>query len=212
KEAVRRIARALDVDPREAGFAGLKDRHAVTRQWASFLFGDPARLEGADIEGVVVLEASRHRNKLRTGHLAANRFDLFVRGASAEQAPEARARLEIRARRGVPAYFGEQRFGRGGANLEAAHRWLVGGGRAPRDRFQKKLLVSTLQAAIFNELCAERVREGTLDGAIEGDLMRKEETGGLFVSESVEVRSEEHTSELQSRENLVCRLLLEKKQ
>src|SRR5690606_41329465 len=29
--------------------------------------------------------------------------------------------------------------------------------------------------------------------------------------EDVEVRSEEHTSELQSRENLVCRLLLEKK-
>src|SRR5690606_41922226 len=27
----------------------------------------------------------------------------------------------------------------------------------------------------------------------------------------VEIRSEEHTSELQSRENLVCRLLLEKK-
>ncbi len=190
KEAVRRIARALDVDPREAGFAGMKDRHAVTRQWASFLFGDAARLEAADIEGVKVLEASRHRNKLRTGHLAANRFDLFVRGASGDSAGDARARLETLARRGVPAYYGEQRFGRDGANLEAAHRWLVEGGRAPRDRFQKKLLVSTLQAAIFNELCAERVLEGTMDGAIEGDLLRKEETGGLFVSEALEVDRE----------------------
>src|SRR6266511_5906331 len=29
--------------------------------------------------------------------------------------------------------------------------------------------------------------------------------------QAIELRSEEHTSELQSRENLVCRLLLEKK-
>src|SRR5207302_5472595 len=33
----------------------------------------------------------------------------------------------------------------------------------------------------------------------------------LFASELKALRSEEHTSELQSRENLVCRLLLEKK-
>src|SRR5690606_40795619 len=32
-----------------------------------------------------------------------------------------------------------------------------------------------------------------------------------FLSQSSFLRSEEHTSELQSRENLVCRLLLEKK-
>lgn len=184
-EAVRRIARALDVDPRETGYAGLKDRHAVTRQWASFLFGDPARLEEADIDGVTVLETARHRHKLRTGHLRGNRFILFVRGASGN-VEEAEARLATLARRGVPAYFGEQRFGHGGQNLEDARRWLVEGGRAPRDRFKKKLLVSTLQAALFNELCAERVREGTMDGAIAGDLMRKEETGGLFVSDDVE--------------------------
>src|SRR5690606_40874876 len=32
-----------------------------------------------------------------------------------------------------------------------------------------------------------------------------------IIKESTKYRSEEHTSELQSRENLVCRLLLEKK-
>src|SRR2546421_6361694 len=35
--------------------------------------------------------------------------------------------------------------------------------------------------------------------------------GRLTQETSVEVRSEEHTSELQSRSDLVCRLLLEKK-
>src|SRR5690606_42078212 len=36
-------------------------------------------------------------------------------------------------------------------------------------------------------------------------------TAGVEVSTEMMTRSEEHTSELQSRENLVCRLLLEKK-
>src|SRR5690606_41114768 len=35
--------------------------------------------------------------------------------------------------------------------------------------------------------------------------------GGVITGSGVDARSEEHTSELQSRENLVCRLLLEKK-
>ena len=34
--------------------------------------------------------------------------------------------------------------------------------------------------------------------------------GGKSVGQAVRERSEEHTSELQSRRNLVCRLLLEK--
>ncbi len=180
-EAVRRIARALDADPKQAGFAGLKDRRAVTTQWASFLFGDPARLEGASIEGVRVLEHARHGNKLRTGHLRGNRFDILVRTAEPGDHDRARESLEELERRGVPSYFGEQRFGHD--NLAAARRWILEGGPAPRDRWKRKLYVSALQSAIFNELLAERVRDGSMDGALDGDLMRKEESGGLFVCE-----------------------------
>lgn len=180
-EAVRRLARALDADPKQAGFAGLKDRHAVTTQWASFLFGDPARLEGAAIDGVRVLEHARHGNKLRTGHLRGNRFDILVRSEERGDVERARAHLAELERRGVPSYFGEQRFGHD--NLRAARRWILEGGPPPRDRWKRKLYVSTLQSAIFNELLAERIREGSMDGALDGDLMRKEESGGLFVCE-----------------------------
>lgn len=190
QDLIQAVARTANVRPQDVGAAGMKDKHAITRQWLSL----PATARPPEDwelpEFATLLERSRHRNKLRTGHLRANRFELFVRGAGAEGADEARARLTQLAERGVPAYFGAQRFGRDGANLEAARRWIVEGGRAPRDRFRKKLLVSTLQAALFNELCAERVREGTMDGAIDGDLMRKEETGGLFVCESVEIDRE----------------------
>ncbi|MGF1467481.1 MAG: tRNA pseudouridine(13) synthase TruD [Sandaracinaceae bacterium] len=185
EEAVRRLARALDVPTREAGWAGLKDRRAVTRQWASFLFGDPARLEGASIEGVTVLRAQRHRNKLRTGHLRGNRFTILLRGALATDRAEAQARLADLAVRGVPNAFGPQRFGRHGANRGAARQWLLEGGPAPRKPFQRKLLVSVLQSDLFHRLLRGRMHEGTFASVIEGDLCRREDSGGLFVPEDL---------------------------
>jgi tRNA pseudouridine13 synthase len=85
-------------------------------------------------------------------------------------------------RTGVPAFFGEQRFGRGGATLARARAWIVEGGRGPRAPFERKLLVSALQSSIFNTICAERMRTIGLAGVLDGDLVRKEESGGLFVA------------------------------
>ncbi|MCB9591842.1 MAG: tRNA pseudouridine(13) synthase TruD [Sandaracinaceae bacterium] len=187
-DAVRRIAQALGVDPRAAGWAGLKDRKAITTQWASFERADPAKLD-APIDGVRVLESARHGNKLRTGHLEGNRFDLLLRGAPADRAEDLRATLAELEARGVPAYFGPQRFGRDGSNVGDAVRWLVGGGRPPRDRFKRKLLVSAFQSAMFNQLLAARIDEGTLETALLGDLLQKVGSGGLFGCEDPEVDS-----------------------
>ncbi|MBX3272621.1 MAG: tRNA pseudouridine(13) synthase TruD [Sandaracinaceae bacterium] len=178
-DAVRRIATALGADPRAAGFAGLKDKHAVTTQWASFEGADAARLDAA-IEGVRVIEAARHGNKLRTGHLRGNRFTLLLRGAEPAAEPAARACLDALAARGVPAYFGPQRFGHDGGTLAEGARWIFGG-RRPRDRFRQKLLASAVQSAVFNHVLAARVRDGLLDAALDGDLLQKTDTGGLFL-------------------------------
>lgn len=189
REAVRRIAAALGADPRAAGTAGMKDRHAITTQWASFHRGaaaaaesDAERALSLSIEGVRVLEARPHEHKLRTGHLRGNRFHLRLRGADPSRLADARAVIEALERGGVPAYFGEQRFGRARENLARARAWIVERGRAPRDAFDRKLLVSVLQSELFNALCAARVREGTLGAVIDGDLCRKEESGGMFVA------------------------------
>ena len=186
-EAVRALARALEIDGRDAGYAGLKDKHAVTVQWASFLFGDAEKLGSADLpEGLRVLETARHGNKLRTGHLRGNRFSIRLAGAPESALPLIEARVAQLVRDGVPNFFGGQRFGRGGGNLRDAARWLLDGGRAPRKPFHRKLYVSTLQSALFNELLAERIREGELAGVLEGDLLRKEENGAVFSSEALE--------------------------
>jgi tRNA pseudouridine13 synthase len=182
EQTIRRIAEALAVDPRASGWAGLKDRHAVTTQWASFHRGDPARARALEVPGVRILEAAMHENKLRTGHLEGNRFTLRLRGADPARASDAERVLGELARSGVPAFFGEQRFGRGGSTLSRARAWIVDGGRGPRAPFERKLLVSALQSSIFNVICAERMRTIGLAGILDGDLVRKEESGGLFVA------------------------------
>jgi tRNA pseudouridine13 synthase len=183
--AVKRIASALGVRD-QPGFAGLKDRHARTTQWASFQRADRDAALALAIDGVRVLAAARHGNKLRTGHLRGNRFTLRLRGASAAREADARAVLDSLARSGVPAFFGEQRFGRGGATLARGREWIVDGGRPPRAPFERKLLVSAVQSAIFNELLAARIGSGGLASIVPGDLCRKEDTGGMFVATDLE--------------------------
>ncbi len=111
-EMVARIARALRVSPQAVGYAGLKDAQAVARQWISIdnlHSNEAARLE---LEGVRILQVSRHRNKLKLGHLAGNRFTVRIRGVTRDMLSIAEAVLGELVRRGVPNYFGEQRFGR----------------------------------------------------------------------------------------------------
>ena len=180
-EAVRRIADAIGVDARAAGWAGLKDRRAVTSQCASFHRGDAEADLALDLPGIRVLEAAPHPHKIRTGHLRANRFVIRIRGA--RELDVAGQLIEELARGGAPNYYGEQRFGRERGNLTRARAWLLDGGAPPRDRFERKLIASTLQSEIFNEWLAARVREGELERAVPGDLMRKEDSGGLFVAE-----------------------------
>lgn len=186
-EAMRRLARALGADPRNSGYAGLKDRRAVTRQWASFSLKDDgaARALGDTLEGIRVLDVTRHGNKLRTGHLRANRFELRLREVPLGREGEVAAVLVRLAAEGIPNYYGEQRFGRDAQNVAEARRWIVDGERPPRDAFRRKLLVSSLQSELFNEVLAERLRDGLFAKAVDGDLLRKEDSGGLFTTEDL---------------------------
>ena len=109
--AISRIAQALRINPRAIGYAGLKDAHAVTVQMLSLGDVDPARVRSLELSGIRVLDVSRHTNKLKIGHLRGNRFSVRVRDVSASALPAAQAILDVLERRGVPNYFGEQRFG-----------------------------------------------------------------------------------------------------
>ena len=111
-EALHRLAERLDVSSRDVGYAGMKDAHAVTRQVFSFQGTTPEAVMDADVPGLTVQWAARHGNKLRLGHLAGNRFAVKVRDVDATAVVTLGPVLETIQRRGLPNYFGEQRFGR----------------------------------------------------------------------------------------------------
>lgn len=178
--AITQIARVLKIQPRDVGYAGLKDRHAVTTQSVSLPRVDPERVAAMEIPGLRVLSVSRHRNKLRTGHLKGNRFELRVRdvaGSMGEALERAQAIARIIGPAGVPNYYGEQRFGRDGDNAARAKEWLSGANPGPRDPHQRRFMVSALQSELFNAWLGQRVRDGLIDSYVEGDLAARGPSG-----------------------------------
>ena len=185
REVVRSLALALGVGERDAGYAGLKDRAAVTSQWLSFPVArdpDPASLAG---DGYRVLSASRHQNKLRPGHARGNAFEVAVRGGGLAAAQACAAAL---ARSGLPNFFGPQRFGRDGANAALGRALLAPdpppeARRAGRDRFLRRFALSAYQSSLFNRWLAMRIADGLFASVLAGDVLKKLESGGLFVCE-----------------------------
>lgn len=182
-EAVKLLAAAAGANERDVGYAGQKDRRAVTRQWFS-IHTKAAAPTMAD-ERLKILVASRHGNKLRLGHLAGNRFVLTVRSVAPDAVARAEAVLARLAQTGLPNFYGTQRFGRRGDNavLGAA---LLGEGehpeavRARRDRFLRRLAISALQSELFNRCLTARMADGLFAAVVEGDVLRKRASGGLF--------------------------------
>lgn len=177
----RWLANALSVRRRDVTHAGLKDRHAVTDQW----FG--IHLPGREItlpeppDGIRVLKTVRHRRKLRTGALRGNRFVIRLRELQGSSSALAR-RLFTVARFGVPNWFGEQRFGREGGNLEHAERLFAG--ERVRDRHVRGLYLSAARSLLFNQVLAARVTEDSWQSALPGDLMTFSGSRSVFVADA----------------------------
>ena len=174
------LARYVGIPKRDVSYAGLKDRNALTRQWFSLgLAGanEPA-WEDMNIENVRVLQHVRHRRKLRRGTLQGNRFELVIRELQGDVAT-LETRLQQVAQLGVPNYFGEQRFGHNGANLQQAIAMFQG--RRIKNRHKRSLYLSAARSFLFNELLSQRVAAGNWNRAIEGDVMLLAGTNSYFI-------------------------------
>jgi tRNA pseudouridine13 synthase len=112
--AIRVIARALKISSGLIGYAGLKDARAVTRQTISIYNVAPEAVEALDLPNIKILRVNRHTNKLKIGHLAGNRFVIKVRQVTEQALPVAQAILARLSEKGVPNFFGQQRFGNRG--------------------------------------------------------------------------------------------------
>lgn len=185
-DLLHELAARLDRDEREFGIAGLKDAQAISRQWISLEHADVARCKGMMGDGYTVLATTRHINKLRMGHLRGNRFVVTLRGTAPEDLATATANLDELARRGAPNYFGEQRFGKRGANLGKGLDVLRGDARQFAARMPRRvfgLVLSAVQSEVFNRVVAARLQ--TLDTLLPGDIAFLHRNGATFAVEDL---------------------------
>ena len=196
-ELVNRIVRQLGVPSKDIGLAGQKDRHAVTRQFASVPKRFAANAEKLNSSDVTVLSVTAHQNKLKTGHLKGNRFCLALRNPEGSftnaDADRVRERLSLLVDTGLPNYFGPQRFGHGGNTIIDGLRLLHG--KLPKDhwpenqsRTLRRLALSAVQAAVFNLVVAQRVVARTVAVPQPGDVVvRREGTKPYLIPDGADV-------------------------
>ena len=180
----RQLAAFADVPAKDVGYAGLKDRHAVTRQWFSVPRWNSPDWKTLDVDGVEILDVQRHNKKLRRGAHKTNTFRIVLRGDDLNIGVDAlEKRIQTIREKGVPNYFGEQRFGRGGSNLALADVW-ASGKRLPRHK--RSLAISSVRSFVFNELLDARVQNGTWDILLAGDTVNLDGTGSVFDVDEVD--------------------------
>ena len=181
------LAEYAGISERDVGYCGRKDRHAVTRQWFSLYDPERKNIAWSDfcLEGVNILKRTRHIKKLRPGMHQQNHFVIRLRNVTCAdsdlllneaQKQSSLIRINTILAKGVPNYFGPQRFGREGSNLLLANAWLVEGKAPPRK--QKSMVLSAARAYLFNLVLAARVRQQIWCESIPGDVLNDDRSTG----------------------------------
>lgn len=171
----KRIAELAKVKEMDVGYAGMKDRHSISRQWFSIYLPRVAEPDFSQLndDEVTLLEQTRHSKKLRRGDLVGNHFEIRLRDIQGDQAAIER-NLEQVKMLGVPNYFGEQRFGHDGNNIEAGRAMLAGETRV-KQRNKKSIYLSAIRSLLFNEVLAARIQQGLWGKTIEGDVLNEDQ-------------------------------------
>lgn len=187
------LAKFAGISARNMSYAGLKDRKAVTEQWFSLQMpGQPTPdFSQFSLEGVEILEVTRHQRKIRIGSLQGNHFEILLRNA--EETDELKVRLDFLAKNGFPNYFTEQRFGRDGNNLTQALRWANGEIKV-KDRNKRSFYLSAARSEIFNLIVAKRIELGLAQQVLNGDILKLNGSHSWFV-----VDESEDLAQLQQR-------------
>lgn len=173
------LARYAGVRRQAVSYAGRKDRHGITRQW--FCVSLPGMADpdwsGLESDSMRIIRQSRHRKKLKIGTLKANDFCITLRNIDVDPAV-VNTRLEQISREGVPNYFGEQRFGRHGQNIEKAVDMLGGQLRVRRNK--RSVYLSSARSWLFNRVLSEKVSEAVWNQYLSGDVLGFQDSNSLI--------------------------------
>ena len=179
------LAKFAGISARNMSYAGLKDRKAVTEQWFSLQMpGQPTPdFSQFSLEGVEILDITRHQRKIRIGSLQGNHFEILLRNA--EETDELKVRLDFLAKNGFPNYFTEQRFGRDGNNLTQALRWANGEIKV-KDRNKRSFYLSAARSEIFNLILSKRMELDLAQQILVGDVLQLNGSHSWFVVDESE--------------------------
>ncbi|MGR5287297.1 tRNA pseudouridine(13) synthase TruD [Vibrio maritimus] len=170
------LAKVCGVKSKDIGWAGLKDRHAVTEQWLSVHLPKKNVPDFsaflAQYPSIEIVATDWHNKKLRPGDLAGNEFAIRLTEVSGAEALKARVALVCDS--GVPNYFGQQRFGHDGNNVSEAKRWGRDNVRT-RNQNKRSLYLSAARSWIFNHIVSERLQQDCFNTELAGDIL--DETG-----------------------------------
>lgn len=187
------LAKFAGISARNMSYAGLKDRKAVTEQWFSLQMpGQPTPdFSQFSLEGVEILDVTRHQRKIRIGSLQGNHFEILLRNV--EETDELKVRLDFLAKNGFPNYFTEQRFGRDGNNLTQALRWANGEINV-KDRNKRSFYLSAARSEMFNLIVSKRMELNLAQQILVGDVLQLNGSHSWFV-----VDESEDLAQLQQR-------------
>ena len=179
------LAKFAGISARNMSYAGLKDRKAITEQWFSLQMpGQPTPdFSQFSLEGVEILDVTRHQRKIRIGSLQGNHFEILLRNA--EETDELKVRLDFLAKNGFPNYFTEQRFGRDGNNLTQALRWANGEIKV-KDRHKRSFYLSAARSEIFNLIVSKRMELNLAQQILVGDVLQLNGSHSWFVVDESE--------------------------
>jgi tRNA pseudouridine synthase D (truD) len=180
-----KLAQFAEISARNMSYAGLKDRRAVTEQWFSLQMPGKPTPDFGDfqLEGIEILEVTRHNRKIRTGSLDGNYFDILLRNAIEND--DLKVRLENLSKFGFPNYFTEQRFGRDGHNLTQALRWAKGEIQV-KDRKKRSFYLSAARSEVFNLVVSERLKQGVANRVLPNDIVQLSGSHSWFVADEKE--------------------------
>ncbi len=187
---LQQLAKWAGVSPSKIGVAGQKDRHAMTRQWFSIqlpVLTDP-KVDDFKVKNIAILKTIRHQRKLQTGGLSGNRFTVMIRNIQPVQGDDTdviqplQARLNLIKERGIPNYYGEQRFGIHGRNVKQGEKLLAG--ELPKvKRNQKSMFLSAIRSWMFNVLLSERIKLQSWNQLLPGEVLQLEGSNKWFVED-----------------------------
>ncbi len=189
-DAARIMQKQLGLAPSDVGWGGRKDKTAVVVQTLSFRWGVNRPL--ADIEKALanlpfeILAIERHRNKIKTGHVKANRFIVLVSQPQPNALTRALAVADRLKQTGVPNFYGPQRFGHGMQNIRRGFALFSAKQKGPKETF----MVSVVQSALFNLWLKQRMAAGDFRRLLAGDIVKKTDTGGMFIVEDLAIESQ----------------------